>query len=138
MWKLQELVILQKISLNMNVNEDNCQLKVKKFNSKTATITPVLKPVRAPVSACMMKQAAVANWVIKRIADQEIHSFTHQKLFTMVFDLKKTFMWKTETADGFMTVQFFNISINTTIKLPAHLYVVLCFRIAAKINEYLI
>ena len=60
-WKLQEPVVLQKTSLNMNVNEDNCQPKVKKSNSKAVTATPASGPVRAPVSACMMKQAAVAN-----------------------------------------------------------------------------
>ena len=47
-------------------------------------------------------------------------------------------MWKTETADDFMTVQFFSISINITIRLSAHLYAASYFRIAAKINEHLI
>ena len=56
----------------------------------------------------------------------------------MVPDLKRTFMWKTETADDFITVQFFDISINITIKLPACLYAALCSRIAVKINECLI
>ena len=37
-----------------------------------------------------------------------------------------------------MTVQFFDISINITIKLPACLYAVLCSKITAKINEHLI
>ena len=37
-----------------------------------------------------------------------------------------------------MTVQFFDISINITVELPAHLYVTLCSRIAAKINGCLI
>ena len=53
--KLQKSVVLQKTSLNMNVNEDNCQPKIKKSNNKTAVITSVSEPVRAPVSACMMK-----------------------------------------------------------------------------------
>ena len=35
-------------------------------------------------------------------------------------------------------MQFFNISINITVKLPACLYIILCLRIAVKINEYLI
>ena len=37
-----------------------------------------------------------------------------------------------------MTVQFFNININITVELPAHLYTALCFRIAVKINKHLI
>ena len=37
-----------------------------------------------------------------------------------------------------MTVQFFDISINIIIELLAHLYAVLCLKIAAKINEHLI
>ena len=45
----------------MNVDEDNCQPKIKKSNSKTAVITLVSEPVRASVSAHMIKQAAIAN-----------------------------------------------------------------------------
>ena len=37
-----------------------------------------------------------------------------------------------------MSVQFFNISIDITVGLPACLYAILCLRIAVKINEYLI
>ena len=37
-----------------------------------------------------------------------------------------------------MIIQFFNISINITVKLSACLYIILCSKIAAKINEYLI
>ena len=59
--KLQKSVVLQKTLLNINVNEDNCQLKVKKSNSKTAVITPVLKPVRTSASVHVMKQAIIAN-----------------------------------------------------------------------------
>ena len=47
-------------------------------------------------------------------------------------------MWKIETADDFVTVQFFNININITVELPAYLYAVSCFRIAVKINKHLI
>ena len=43
------------------MNENNCQLKIKKFNSKTAVITSVSESVRALVSAYVIKQAAVAN-----------------------------------------------------------------------------
>ena len=77
MQKLQESVILQKISLNINVNKDNCQFEVKKFNSKTAITISTSELVRAPVFTCMMEQAAVANWIAEKIADQKIHSFTH-------------------------------------------------------------
>ena len=122
----------------MNVNEDNCQPKVKKSNSKTAVITPVSEPVRAPVSAHIMKQAAVANQITEKIVNQKIYDFTHQKLFTMVSGLKRTFTQKTEAADDFITVQFFDISIGITVELPAHLYAASCSRIAAKINECLI
>ena len=138
MWKLQKPVVLQKTSLNMNMNEDNCQPEIKKSNSKTAATTPASESVRAPVSACMMEQAAVANWVTERIADQKIHSLTHWELFTIVSGLKRTFMWKTEAADDSVTVQFFDINIDTTGKLPACLYTASCFRIAVKINKHLI
>ena len=53
----------------MNVNENNCQSEVKKFNSKAAVITPVSEPVRALVSAYMLKQAAVANQITEKITD---------------------------------------------------------------------
>ena len=76
----------------MNVNEDNCQSEVKKSNSKTAVITSASEPVRVPVSAHMLKQAAVANQIAEKIADQKICDFTYQKLFTMVSDLKRTFI----------------------------------------------
>ena len=56
----------------------------------------------------------------------------------MIFNLKRTFTQKTETIDNFITVQFFNISIDITIELPAHLYTVSCLKIAAKINKHLI
>ena len=45
----------------MNVNENNCQSEVKKFNSKAVAITPVSGPVKAPASAHVLEQAAVAN-----------------------------------------------------------------------------
>ena len=61
MWKLQESVVLQKTPLNINVDEDNCQSEIKKFNSKAAAATSVSKPVKVPVSACVLEQAAVAN-----------------------------------------------------------------------------
>ena len=47
-------------------------------------------------------------------------------------------MWKTETADDSVIVQFLDISIDITVRLSAHLYAALYFRIAAKINECLI
>ena len=47
-------------------------------------------------------------------------------------------MQKTEVVDDFITVQFFDISIDIIIKLSAHLYAALCSRIAVKINECLI
>ena len=47
-------------------------------------------------------------------------------------------MWKTEVADGSVTVQFFSISIDIMIELPAHLYATSCSRIAAKVNRCLI
>ena len=56
----------------------------------------------------------------------------------MISDLKKTFMWKTEAADDFIIMQFFNININITVELSAYLYAVLCSKIAVKINEHLI
>ena len=56
----------------------------------------------------------------------------------MISDLKRTFTQKTKAADNFIIMQFFNISINIIIKLPAHLYITLCLKIAAKINECLI
>ena len=59
-------------------------------------------------------------------------------MFTIVSNLKRTFIWKTEAADSFITVQFFNININIIIELSAHLYAALCSKIAAKINEHLI
>ena len=55
MWKLQEPVILQKISLNMNVNENNCQSEVKKFNSRIAVVTPVSEPVRVSAFTHVLK-----------------------------------------------------------------------------------
>ena len=61
MQKLQKSVVLQKTSLNMNMNENNCQPEIKKFNGKTVTATSVLKPVRILASAYMLEQAAVAN-----------------------------------------------------------------------------
>ena len=39
----------------MNVNENNCQFEIKKFNSKAAVITPVLNPVRTSASAYILK-----------------------------------------------------------------------------------
>ena len=45
----------------MNVDEDNCQPEIKKFNSKAAAVTPASEPVRAPAFTCVLKQAAVAN-----------------------------------------------------------------------------
>ena len=54
-WKLQESVILQKISLNINVKKDNCQFKIKKFNSKTVTVTSASEPVRAFVFIYVME-----------------------------------------------------------------------------------
>ena len=45
----------------MNVNKNNYQLKIKKSNSKTVIIISTLKSVRAFISACVLKQAAVAN-----------------------------------------------------------------------------
>ena len=75
----------------MDVDENNCQPEVKKFNSKAVAATPASEPVRAPASACVLEQAAVANQVAERIADQEVHSLTHQELFTMVPGLKRTF-----------------------------------------------
>ena len=59
--KLQKSVILQKISLNINVNKNNYQSKIKKFNSKTAITTFVLESVKASAFAYILKQAAVAN-----------------------------------------------------------------------------
>ena len=56
----------------------------------------------------------------------------------MIFDLKRIFTQKIEAVDDSVIMQFFNISINITVKLPAYLYVILCSRIAAKINKYLI
>ena len=56
----------------------------------------------------------------------------------MISDLKRTFTQKTEAADDSVTVQFFDINIDTTIELPACLYAALCSRIAVKINECLI
>ena len=56
----------------------------------------------------------------------------------MILDLKRTFTQKIEAADNSITVQFFNININITVKLPAHLYAASCSKIAAKINEHLI
>ena len=47
-------------------------------------------------------------------------------------------MWKTEAADDFIIMQFFNINIDIMIELSAHLYATLCLKIAAKINECLI
>ena len=35
-------------------------------------------------------------------------------------------------------MQFLNININTTVELPAHLYIILCLKITAKINKHLI
>ena len=122
----------------MNVNENNCQSEVKKFNSKTAAITSASEPVRASASICVLKQTAVVNWVAERIVDQKVHSFTHWKLFTMVSGLKRTFMWKTEAADGSVAVQFLGTSIDIMVKLSACLYAASCSRIAAKINEHLI
>ena len=90
-WKLQESVVLQKTPLNMNVNEDNYQSKVKKFNGKAVIVTPASKPVRTPAFTHMLKQATIANQIIKKIADQEVHSLTHQKLFIMIPDLKRIF-----------------------------------------------
>ena len=122
----------------MNVNENNCQPEVKKSNSKAAATTPVSEPVRAPASTCVLEQAAVANQVTERIADQKVHSFTHQELFTMVPGLKRTFTQKTEAADGFMAMQFLGTSIGTAVGLPAHLYVTSCSRITAKVNGHLV
>ena len=70
--------------------------------------------------------------------NQKIYSFTHWKLFIMISDLKRTFMWKIEAVDDSITVQFLDISIDITVELPVYLYVTSCLRIAAKINEYLI
>ena len=53
----------------MNVNKNNCQLKIKKSNSKAAVITFVSEPVRVPASACVLEKAAVANQITERIAD---------------------------------------------------------------------
>ena len=47
-------------------------------------------------------------------------------------------MWKTEAVDGFVIMQFFDISIDITVELPAHLYATSCSKIAAKVNEHLI
>ena len=138
MWKLQESVILQKTSLNINVDEDNCQPEVKKFNSKTVTVTSVSEPVKAPASTCMLKQAAVANQIAEKIVNQKVCDFIYQKLFIIISNLKRIFMWKTEAVDDFMTVQFFNININITVELFACLYTTSCSKIAAKINECLI
>ena len=70
--------------------------------------------------------------------NQKIHSFTYQKLFIITSDLKKTFMLKTKAVDNFVIMQFFNININITVELSAHLYITLCSKITAKINKYLI
>ena len=122
----------------MNVDEDNCQPEVKKSNSKAAATTSASEPVRAPAFICMLEQAAVANWVAEKIVDQKVHDLTHWKLFTMVLGLKRTFMWKTEAADGSVAVQFFGISIGTMVELPAHLYATSCSKITAKVNECLV
>ena len=67
--KLQKSVVLQKISLNMNVNENNCQPKVKKFNSKTVTAIFTSESVRTFISVCVIKQAAVVNQITKKIVN---------------------------------------------------------------------
>ena len=47
-------------------------------------------------------------------------------------------MWKTEAADDSVTVQFFNISIDIMIELPACLYATSYSRITVKVNKCLI
>ena len=58
---MQKSVIMQEISLNMNVDKNNCQPEIKKFNGKAAVTTSVSEPVRISAFACVLKQAAVAN-----------------------------------------------------------------------------
>ena len=60
---------MQKISLNIDVNEDNYQSEIKKFNSKIAVITFVSESVRVSVFTCVLKQAAVANQIAEKIVN---------------------------------------------------------------------
>ena len=43
------------------MNEDNCQSKVKKFNSKTIVITSTSELIKISVFIYVLEQAAVVN-----------------------------------------------------------------------------